>query len=190
MLIGKWLSALSVVAVGFGLALASPVPVAQAAPTLTQLTDDDGADEQSGTQSVSLSAGNIFGFYIDSTDGAEGEASAAVAANFSGQFDLLNWFFDGGLGDGSVTATPPVNFTLIGADNGEYDVLTTFRVLVTSDTVFDFEWRYVTTDSDGPGYDPFGFFIISQEVPEPGTLALFGAALAGLGVIRRKRRRA
>jgi hypothetical protein len=41
--------------------------------------------------------------------------------------------------------------------------------------------------TDSPFGGGAGFFIITQQVPEPGALALLGIALAGLAFIRRKR---
>jgi hypothetical protein len=46
---------------------------------LTQLSDDDGADIQSGTTNLSVSEGDDFGFYIDCTDCAEGPASVTIS---------------------------------------------------------------------------------------------------------------
>jgi hypothetical protein len=41
--------------------------------------------------------------------------------------------------------------------------------------------------TDSPFTGGAGFFIITQQVPEPGALALLGIALAGFAFIRRKR---
>ncbi|MGM0586723.1 MAG: hypothetical protein ACQEUZ_18930 [Pseudomonadota bacterium] len=48
-----------------------------------QLTDDGGADSQSGAFSFNVSAGQSFGWYIDATDDTEGPAQATVNAAFA-----------------------------------------------------------------------------------------------------------
>lgn len=50
--------------------------------TLFQLTDDEGANTQSGAFSVDVEAGQTFGWYIDSTDDTAGAAQATVNAAF------------------------------------------------------------------------------------------------------------
>lgn len=45
----------------------------------TQLTDDGGAAFQNGVFALNVSAGDIFGFYIDSTDDVGGPSFATVA---------------------------------------------------------------------------------------------------------------
>ncbi|MBK7930435.1 MAG: PEP-CTERM sorting domain-containing protein [Bryobacterales bacterium] len=46
-----------------------------------QLTDDGGDSVQSGFASVNLQAGDVFGFYIDSTDGCCGNSLGAVSGD-------------------------------------------------------------------------------------------------------------
>ena len=49
----------------------------------TQLTDDNGALDQSGSASFSVFAGDMFGFRQNATDSAEGRASTTIS-NFNG----------------------------------------------------------------------------------------------------------
>jgi hypothetical protein len=44
-----------------------------------QLSDDFDADSQAGLGSLSLVAGDVFGFYIDATDGIKGAATLTVS---------------------------------------------------------------------------------------------------------------
>ena len=50
---------------------------------ITQLTDSGGTDIQSGSESVPVQGGDVFGFWIDSTDDSAGE-STTVYSEFSG----------------------------------------------------------------------------------------------------------
>jgi len=168
---------------GVGLAVAGSAPAARAATVFTQLSDDGGGNDQSGSDSVNLLAGETFGFYIDPTDAGFGRANADVSAAFSGQFDPSNWsLVVGGDGSGSITATL---LTIAGSDN-DVGGLTTLSVLVASDTTFSFDWLYHTNDVDGPAFDHFGFFITQAEVPEPASLALLVGAAGVLALRRRK----
>lgn len=178
-----WLGALSAIVLGVGLAVAGSGPAAQAATVFTQLSDNGGGSDQSGTELVDLLAGETFGFYIDPTDAIFGGANADVAAIFSGQFDPMNWSLVAAGGSGGVTATL---LSIVGADDNGVDGLTTLSVLTASDTTFNFNWVYHTNDGGGPIYDRFGFFITEAEVPEPATLALLVGAAGVLALRRRK----
>lgn len=51
-------------------------------------------------------------------------------------------------------------------------------------------WGYSTTFNPGNAVDYSGganaqYFSVAERVPEPGTLTLFGLALAGIGILRR-----
>jgi len=59
----------------------------------TQLTDDGGADTQSGTESVAVSAGDQFGLVFDCTDCFEGPADVTISGF-------------GGPGQASTTSVP------------------------------------------------------------------------------------
>ncbi|MDH5517219.1 MAG: PEP-CTERM sorting domain-containing protein [Gammaproteobacteria bacterium] len=48
----------------------------------TQLTDDDGNFLQMGSEMLSLLSSDLFGFYIDSTDGCCGEAGAYINPDY------------------------------------------------------------------------------------------------------------
>ena len=68
----------------------------------TQLTDDDGPTGQNGPFSFSVVTGDIYGFYVHSTDGEFGRADiqvtgfAATAAETP--LPAAVWMFGGGLG--------------------------------------------------------------------------------------------
>lgn len=49
-----------------------------------QLSDDGGLDSQSGSESVAVAAGDVFGFWIDSTDGCCGGSMAQIGSDLPG----------------------------------------------------------------------------------------------------------
>ncbi len=89
--------------------------------TFTELTDENGANNQSGSASVPLVAGDVFGFRAQSEDGNFGAATTVVsnfAPGFEGQFDTANWTLtlDNSDGDAFFVEIPggPLSFDACG----------------------------------------------------------------------------
>lgn len=183
---------LSAMLVGGGLALSAPAVAFS--PSLHQLTDNGGSNDQSGSLSLIVGAGSFFGFYIESLDSCCGAAEVTVLADFTEPFALPSWILNQGGGDGSVDFVAGTSFHLVGANiNGGVPGfpghLTTYSIGTNVDPPFSFDWRYHTDDIGGPQRDRFGYFCtdctIVTEAAEPASLALLGL---GAGLIAWRRR--
>ena len=89
--------------------------------TFTELSDENGANNQSGSATVPLVAGDVFGFRAQSEDGNFGAATTVVsnfAPGFEGQFDTANWTLtlDNSDGDAFFVEIPggPLSFDACG----------------------------------------------------------------------------
>ena len=69
----------------------------------TQLADNDGAQNQTGSASFNVLAGDVFGFRQNSLDSIEGRASTTIS------------LFNGPVADGPVAASVPGPLPLLGA---------------------------------------------------------------------------
>ena len=89
-----------------------------------------------------------------------GPAQAAIVG-FQGPYDPVNWTLTTNGGDGSVdTSGAPGSITLVGSDSGTgTQIFTDFTTLAVGDGLVSFSWDYITSDSGGPGFDPFGYLL-------------------------------
>jgi hypothetical protein len=87
-----------------------------------------------------------------------GPAQAAIVG-FQGPYDPANWTLTPNGGNGSVDMLlAPTSITLIGSDAGTGN-FTDFTTLAVGDGLVSFSWDYITSDSGGPGFDPFGYLL-------------------------------
>ena len=83
--------------------------------------------------------------------------SAPVYVDFSGDFAFGLWtqvlnggsIVDGGVGSVSLTSS----------DGGGGASFTDFTITALSDLTVTFDWDYLTSDTDGPHWDPFGYLL-------------------------------
>lgn len=148
-----------------------------------------------------LSGGNGFGFGSpNQADGADATtyvtaggitgSSATFALPGLEQYFGLLWgsvdafnsleFFNGNTSVGILTGAQ------VGVATGDQGVLGTYYVNITSDLAFN---RVVATSGNQHAFeiDNLAFNPSIPSVPEPITLSLFGAGLAGLGFARRRK---
>ena len=94
-------------------------------------------------------------------------------------------FLDG-YGDLSLLASPAAQNYSLSSNGGGYDAYPSFSAYVLDHTCGN---RYSDPSAgcsgDGTQYVNYAF---RMEVPEPGTLALLGLGLAGMGMTRRKKK--
>lgn len=85
----------------------------------------------------------------------------AHAVGFSGNYDPSNFTLLNTNADGSVnTTSAPGSITLVGGNNGSLSAgATDYTIAAAASGVFSFDWDYLTTDVDGPTYDPFSVLI-------------------------------
>lgn len=109
--------------------------------TITPEMIDDGSFDNCGNVTVS------FGF---------------VQTGFTGDFDPANWNFNANGGNGSYSFDGAnESLTLTGSDEsaGSGNINTELCVNVVFDGIIQFNWNYISSDFDGPAYDPFGYTI-------------------------------
>lgn len=127
-------------------------------------TADQLASTWSDATGLALTAADIF-----SVDNDMGSAASAI----------LHSLFDGATMDGGGSAGESVV--------GDYSISGYYNfILGGSLAVHDATWYDSHYQSDTTGYH--GAWLVAQSVPEPGTLALLGIGLAGIGFSRRKRK--
>ncbi|WP_439544800.1 PEPxxWA-CTERM sorting domain-containing protein [Sandarakinorhabdus sp.] len=80
--------------------------------------------------------------------------SAAPAAAITG-FTLANT----NEGDGFVIELSSVRFDLFSSNNFQFDVLTTYSAVATTNFTLSGQFRYLTRDIDGSNFDRAGYFI-------------------------------
>ena len=88
-------------------------------------------------------------------------SAEAASIGFVGDFDVANFTFET-VGNGSVDLSDaPDSISIVGTDDS-FDSfgfvasgLTSFTTTVVSDAVASFDFAFVTTDVDGPSFDPF-----------------------------------
>jgi hypothetical protein len=121
-----------------------------------------------------------------------------------GKADVLGFAFDFGTVD--ITLWTAQAFDFSGVLNGTATAFSLFEIKASEglspnggETIDALEWGFSVGPGGNCGDATCSFMAISrpasggagtlalQEVPEPGTLALFGAALAGLALVRRRR---
>jgi hypothetical protein len=85
----------------------------------------------------------------------------AGVLGFTGPYDPSQWTLTNNppqTGGSVNTSGAPSSVTIIGGDNGVKG-LTTWTIIMPGSGLVSFDWSYVTTDSDGPFYDPAGFTV-------------------------------
>jgi len=114
---------------------------------------------------------------IELIQGAYGGAAPPTTMGFEKEYTFDKWTF-GTDGNGVVTDNSPDSIELIGSDGsglctsvsssdansrgvsaaqfGEFGCLTFFEIEVPCDGDIQFNWDYLTTDIDGPAFDPMG----------------------------------
>lgn len=83
-----------------------------------------------------------------------GHAQAA----FIGAYNVANWTQS--VNGGSInTSGAPNTVVLTSSNNGGGNKNQDFTITAAANGVVSFNWSYVTSDSDGSYYDPFGFLL-------------------------------
>ncbi len=135
----------------------------------TQLTDDAGANDQTGTAMINLIGGDTFGFRSNSIDSEFGGSTTTIgnfSAGFIGDFDLMNWT-NTDEGDATTTnqigALDPSQITSITASQTDFicddvgDVVVTVTVTNVNGTVSNCNDSTITVS------DPTGNCALSVE---------------------------
>ncbi|MCT0213722.1 MULTISPECIES: hypothetical protein [unclassified Synechococcus] len=77
---------------------------------------------------------------------------------FQGPFAPANWTQQ--LNGGSIsTVGAPTSISLTSSNDGAGPDNTNFLITFSATGTLSFNWNYLTTDQDGPLYDPFGYTI-------------------------------
>ena len=77
---------------------------------------------------------------------------------FSNYYNEDNWTrnLDGGAID---TTGSPVSVTLISSNSGNGSSNQDFTIASAGNGLVSFDWNFIATDIDNPGYDPFGYLL-------------------------------
>lgn len=145
-------------------------------------TSDDALNVWIGLESVGDANGFCFGDIYSCAFSGEMVFSQAVQDLM---FYIVGW---NTVGD-AITIGIYNGATLLGSLDVTGDGLIDLAAYGAITRLF-FEDSSIVDDVDGNGvaYARFTFNLAATEVPEPGTLALLGLGLAGLGLSRRRRR--
>jgi hypothetical protein len=81
--------------------------------------------------------------------------------------------------DGQVdVSNAPGSVTLVSSDDGTINAQSLLCITVPADGTMEFDWDYVTSDVDGPLFDPFGYTIdgvYTQLTDDDGPIAQSGS---------------
>ncbi|MEY3399355.1 MAG: hypothetical protein RL220_1949 [Bacteroidota bacterium] len=153
----------------------------QIGATVFQLTNNGGANSQSGSLSFTATAGTVIRFGVNSVDGCCGAATMVVSGfgwpaacpvnecgnfvdesgqgnDFFGFYDHSNWSMILDIGDGSIDNSSNQSVVVTGSNNFVNNVKTTYFTTAQAAGTVSFSWSYTTLDS--PGFDP-GFVLIN-----------------------------
>jgi PEP-CTERM motif len=83
--------------------------------------------------------------------------ASALTIDFTGDYALSNWTTttDGG----TIDTFPPFSVMLISANDDGGNQNQDFTFTAVEHANISFEWTYLTTDTDGPSFDPFGWLL-------------------------------
>jgi hypothetical protein len=88
-------------------------------------------------------------------------AAPAEAVGLDGIYNVSNWtttVTNGG--DGSVnTGGAPASIALTSSNNDIGPSNVDFTIAAAASGLVSFNWSYLTSDEDGPGFDPFGYLL-------------------------------
>jgi hypothetical protein len=92
------------------------------------------------------------------------EAITITINNFTDVYSVSNWTSIPGTGSIS-TAGAPNSIQLTSGNNGSGSASqTSFSIVAQGTGTITFRWRFVTSDRDGPSWDPFGYTLNSTFV--------------------------
>lgn len=167
------------------------------APPGEQVTAQQNTNIQAGTGQFSGNGSGQIGFSVIDADTVFADSFFDVffeitlphSYSLTGSLDTN---VDGGLGVANFSLSGPTTLGFAAVNNGPVS-LNSSGLLLPGIYVLKVEARMDNGGSTSPdsfmgGSATFDFNLsLTEEVPEPATLAIFGLGLAGLGLIRRRR---